>query len=67
MPNRVKIIAVGLLTQDDLTALGPDYRRSFPVEDLGNYDGLLRALELADDSYNRHMQESFASGRLKQP
>jgi hypothetical protein len=65
MPDRDKIVAVGLLTQHDLSALGANFRRAFPVEDLGGFDGLLRAIELADEDYQKHQQESFVSRKLK--
>ena len=43
-----KIIAVGLLTQRDLDALGSDFRRVYPVDDVQCFDGLLRAIDEAD-------------------
>jgi len=53
MPDQDKIVAIGLLTQHDLSALGANFRRAFPIEDDGGFDGLLRAIELADEEYHR--------------
>ena len=61
MPDRDKIVAVGLLTRADLHALGENFRRAFPVEDLDGFDGLLRAIELADEDYQRQTRESSVS------
>jgi hypothetical protein len=65
MSDREKIVAVGLLTQQDLSALGENFRRAFPVAELGGFDGLLHAIELADEDYHRHLQDSYVSGVLK--
>jgi hypothetical protein len=38
-------VAVGLLTQRDLDALGSDFRRAFPITDNTEFDELLRKLD----------------------
>jgi hypothetical protein len=43
-----KIIAVGLLTQRDLDALGSDFRHVYPVDDVPCFGDLLRAIDEAD-------------------
>jgi len=43
-----RIVAVGLLTQRDLTLLGPTFDRTWPVEDAPMFGELLRAIDKAD-------------------
>ena len=42
------IVAVGLLTADDLTRLGPAFELAWPVEQAPCFDGLLQAIDEAD-------------------
>ena len=42
------IVAVGLLTRNDLDVLGPSFTRLWPVEETPCFDGLLRAIDDAD-------------------
>lgn len=48
MSARKPIIAVGLLTQDDIDRLGADFNRVFPLEEAGEFQGLLDAIDRAD-------------------
>jgi hypothetical protein len=48
-----RIVAVGLLTQDDLNALGPTFDRIWPVEDAPSFSELLRAIDEADEELQR--------------
>ncbi len=43
------IVAIGLLTNDDLTLLGPSFTRVWPVEEAPDFAELLRAIDSADD------------------
>ena len=43
-----RIVAVGLLTQQDLSLLGPTFDRVWPVEEAPNFVELLRAIDEAD-------------------
>jgi hypothetical protein len=43
-----RIVAVGLLTQQDLNLLGPTFQRAWPVEDVPAFEELLRAIDEAD-------------------
>ena len=43
-----RIVAVGLLTERDLTLLGPTFDRAWPVEEAPAFDELLRAIDQAD-------------------
>ena len=43
-----RIVAIGLLTQRDLTVLGPTFDRAWPVEDAPDFNQLLRAIDEAD-------------------
>jgi hypothetical protein len=42
------IVAVGLLTADDLARLGPSFELAWPVEHSACFDGLLQAIDNAD-------------------
>ena len=46
MPER--IVAVGLLTKQDLKVLGPTFDRIWPVEEAPHFNELLRAIDSAD-------------------
>jgi hypothetical protein len=46
--TRDRIVAVGLLTQRDMSLLGPSFTRVWPVEETPCFDGLLRAIDEAD-------------------
>ncbi len=46
MPER--IVAVGLLTRQDLEVLGPTFGRIWPVEEAPHFNELLRAIDEAD-------------------
>jgi hypothetical protein len=44
-----RIVAVGLLTQQELSLLGPTFERAWPVEDApSSFEELLRAIDQAD-------------------
>ena len=43
-----RIVAVGLLTGDDLSLLGPTFDRAWPVEEAPAFNELLRAIDEAD-------------------
>ena len=49
-----RIVAVGLLTQQDLNLLGPTFQRAWPVEHApSSFEGLLCAIDEAE----RRLQE----------
>lgn len=48
-----RIVAVGLLTQRDLTILGPTLSRVWPVEEAPSFSELLRAIDQADRELKR--------------
>jgi hypothetical protein len=43
------IVAIGLLTQNDLNLLGSGFRRAFRIEDSPIFDDLLAAIDDADE------------------
>ena len=43
-----RIVAVGLLTKQDLSLLGPTFDRVWPVEEAPSFNELLRAIDDAD-------------------
>jgi hypothetical protein len=50
---RERIVAIGLLTQKDLGLLGPAFDRAFPLRDARDFDGLLKAVDEADEKLRR--------------
>jgi hypothetical protein len=57
MPER--IVAVGLLTGQDLKVLGPAFDRVWPVEEAPHFTELLRAIDDAD----RRLQDTPRASR----
>lgn len=47
MPSE-RIVAVGLLTRNDVRLLGPAFDRLWPVQDAPDFEDLLRAIDDAD-------------------
>lgn len=43
-----QIIAIGLLTRNDVRALGPAFNRLWPVHETPCFSGLLNAIDEAD-------------------
>jgi hypothetical protein len=43
-----QIVAVGLLTRNDVRLLGPSFERLWPVEEAPHFRDLLRAIDEAD-------------------
>lgn len=43
-----RIVAVGLLTRNDVRLLGPSFDRLWPVEEAPHFRGLLKAIDEAD-------------------
>lgn len=48
-----RIVAVGLLTKQDLDLLGPTFERTWPVEDVPGFEELVRAIDEADRKLQR--------------
>lgn len=44
-----RIVAVGLLTQREVSQLGPTFDRLWPVEEAPHFNELLRAIDEADE------------------
>ena len=43
-----EIVAVGLLTRDDVALLGPSFDRLWPVDETPRFRGLIEAIDEAD-------------------
>jgi hypothetical protein len=54
MVDRQNIVAVGLLTQEDLDLLGSRFRAAIPVEEVGGFNDLLAAIDAAELERTRH-------------
>ena len=48
-----RIVAVGLLTKNDVQLLGPTFDRLWPVEDTPCFGSLLEAIDEADRQFRR--------------
>ncbi|HKY81336.1 MAG TPA: hypothetical protein VJM09_07675 [Sphingobium sp.] len=48
MTTQDDIVAIGLLTQDDVRRLGSSFSRLFPVPRDGAFDDLIKAIDEAD-------------------
>lgn len=55
--DQERIIAVGLLTRQDLNLLGPTFSRAWPVEDAPDFAELLRSIDEADEQI-RHEENA---------
>ena len=55
-----RIVAVGLLTRNEMNLLGPTFDRAWPVEEAPSFSELLRAI---DDADQRLSQKSDAPPR----
>lgn len=47
------IVAVGLLTENDLRLLGPTFKRLWPVDEAPAFTGLLCAIDAAERELRR--------------
>jgi hypothetical protein len=47
------IVAVGLLSADELSRLGPSFRLAWPLEDTRCFEGLLKAIDESDRALRR--------------
>ncbi len=61
MPND-RIVAVGLLTESDLTRLGPTFTRVWPVEDAPIFGELLREIDKAEVDLSRRADHPEKTG-----
>ena len=50
------IVAIGLLSQNDLNLLGSGFRRAFRVDDTPDFDDLLAAIDAADQGRRAERQ-----------
>lgn len=48
-----RIVAVGLLTDDDVNRLGVNFKRFWPVDETPCFGGLLNAIDQADRELRR--------------
>lgn len=55
-----RIVAVGLLTQEELKLLGPAFDRAWPIEGTPRFTGLLEAIDEADRDLWRERDRSKA-------
>ena len=53
MPDQDRIVAIGLLTQRDVFALGHDLSRVYPIDEMPCFGSLLGAIDDADHAFHR--------------
>ena len=53
MDTREEIVAIGLLTQNDIQRLGESFSRLFPLPRDGAFDDLIKAIDEADREKDR--------------
>ena len=53
MPDQDRIVAIGLLTQRDVFALGHDLSRVYPIDEMPCFGALLGAIDDADRAFHR--------------
>ena len=53
MDTREDIVAIGLLTQNDINRLGESFSRLFPLPHDGAFDDLIKAIDEADREKDR--------------
>jgi len=58
-----RIVAVALLTESDLTVLGPTFTRAWPVEDAPVFGQLLREIDKADIELGRRASPGEKTAR----
>ena len=58
-----RIVAVGLLTREDLTALGPAFDRAWPIDETPCFGELLQAIDEADRRIWRERDRRLAGER----
>lgn len=56
--EKERIVAVGLLTQHDLSLLGHSFTRVWPVEDTPSFEGLIKAIDEAEREVKRAKEQS---------
>ncbi|KQN15919.1 conserved hypothetical protein [Sphingomonas aurantiaca] len=62
MPDQDRIVAIGLLTQRDVFALGHDLSRVYPIDEAPCFGALLGAIDDADRAFHRaHDARQLAS------
>jgi hypothetical protein len=56
-----RIVAVGLLTAQDVETLGPTFERLWPVDDTPCFSHLLQAIDEADRELRRQRDDATAT------
>ena len=62
-----RIVAIGLLTQEELTTLGSAFNRAWPIDEGPCFTGLLEAIDNAERELWRERDVVDAGSPLEQP
>ena len=49
MSMHERIVAIGLLTEEELRRLGPAFKRAWPVDQVSAFPDLIRAIDEAEE------------------
>ncbi len=60
-----RIVAVGLLTERDLSSLGKSFNRAWPVDQTPSFAGLLQAIDEADRGLWRSRDASYCCEQVE--
>ena len=56
-----RVVAIGLLTKNDVQLLGPSFDRVWPIDDRPCFPDLLKAIDEADRKLGRYEEDSLVS------
>lgn len=60
MPDE-RIIAIGLLTADDVQRLGATFTKLWPVDQSTDFSELIRAIDEAEEQYRQRIADQIRS------
>ncbi len=63
--SKERIVAVGLLTQQDVNLLGHSFTRLWPVDDTPCFQGLLEAIDAADRELGRSREPADRADKVQ--
>ena len=58
--SQQRIVAVGLLTEHDLSLLGEGFNRAWPIDETPCFEGLIKAIDEADRALSSQQECKIA-------
>lgn len=65
MPDQDRVVAIGLLTQRDVFALGHDLSRVYPINEMPCFGALLGKIDDADRAFHRARDAQQSANALQ--